>query len=303
MKAKLIPILFLLLSCGKGATENNDILGNWLVESISRHEITSTSDSGWKDIVVWGAVFFRGEILSIETSLIRPCPSADSLLEPYDSYDGTIPCSFKNNELAIEDVEFFQSSSGPDGTSVSKTAISGGTFGATFKNGTVTLTAEYEEEDNLGYVTKRTGIRIVLIKTDRKYDPGKPETPEIITDNPVDMKKINISAGGRSITATLEDNASAEAFAAKLKEGPLTVELSEYGGFEKVGPLGFNLPRNDVQVSGGPGDILLYQGNQLTIFYDTNSWSYTRLGKVDGLSQSELKSFLGDADVSVTFSL
>lgn len=117
------------------------------------------------------------------------------------------------------------------------------------------------------------------------------------------MSKIRISAGERSITATLSGNSSARAFADILKEDPVTVHMQDYGGFEKVGALGFSLPRNDESITTAPGDIILYQGNQITIYYDINTWTFTRLGKVDALSQTELKAFLGEGDVNLTFSL
>lgn len=126
---------------------------------------------------------------------------------------------------------------------------------------------------------------------------------EIAEENHTDMSKITISAAGKAITATLSQTAAAKAFANKLKEAPLTIELEEYGGFEKVGPLGFTLPRSDESIAGVPGDIFLYAGNQITIFYGSSIWSYTRLGKVDGLTQSELKAFLGSGDITVTFSM
>lgn len=118
-----------------------------------------------------------------------------------------------------------------------------------------------------------------------------------------EMSKIRISAGERSITATLSGNSSARAFADILKEDPVTVHMQDYGGFEKVGALGFSLPRNDESITTAPGDIILYQGNQITIYYDINTWTFTRLGKVDALSQTELKAFLGEGDVNLTFSL
>ena len=78
---------------------------------------------------------------------------------------------------------------------------------------------------------------------------------------------------------------------------------SFYGNFEKVGPLGTKLPRNDTQITTQAGDIILYQGNQITIYYDTNSWNFTRLGKVDGVTQAELKKILGKSDVTAVFSV
>ena len=99
------------------------------------------------------------------------------------------------------------------------------------------------------------------------------------------------------------DNSSADAFLDLLKTGDVTIDMHDYGSFEKVGPLGTTLPRNDKQITTEPGDVILYQGNQVTIYYDVNSWSFTRLGKVQGLSQSELKEILGDGGPTITFSL
>lgn len=101
----------------------------------------------------------------------------------------------------------------------------------------------------------------------------------------------------------LADNSSAEAFAELLSQGDVTVEMHDYGGFEKVGPLGTTLPRNDGPITTAPGDVILYLGDQITIYYDVNSWTFTRLGKVKGLSQSELKAALGGGNVTVRFSL
>ena len=119
--------------------------------------------------------------------------------------------------------------------------------------------------------------------------------------------KISIqitSDGGKSeLTARLADNSSAVAFYELLKKGPLTVDMHDYGSFEKVGPLGTKLPRNDTQITTQAGDIILYQGNQITIYYDTNSWNFTRLGKVDGITQAELKKILGKGDVTAVFSV
>ena len=79
--------------------------------------------------------------------------------------------------------------------------------------------------------------------------------------------------------------------------------MSDYANFEKVGSLGFSLPRNDKDITTMPGDIILYQGNQITIYYDTNTWNFTKLGKIENITQKELKEILGDGDVTVTFSL
>ena len=119
-----------------------------------------------------------------------------------------------------------------------------------------------------------------------------------------DMKiKIEITSdsGSHTLTATLADNSSASAFYELLQKGSVTVAMHDYGSFEKVGSLPSSLPRNDTQITTESGDIILYQGNQITIYYDTNSWSFTRLGKVDGVTQTELKKILSKGDVTAVF--
>ena len=86
-------------------------------------------------------------------------------------------------------------------------------------------------------------------------------------------------------------------------KGNITVEMEDYGNMEKAGPIGTSLPRNDRQTTTGPGDIILYQGKYLVIYYDTNSWNFTRLGKIDNVTQAVLKSALGEGGVRVTLSL
>ena len=121
-----------------------------------------------------------------------------------------------------------------------------------------------------------------------------------------DMKiriQITSDSGSHKLTATLEDNSSATVFYQLLEKGPITVDMHDYGNFEKVGSLGTSLPRNDTQITTTAGDIILYQGNQITIYYDTNSWNFTRLGKVDGVTQAELKRILGKGDVTAIFEI
>ncbi len=101
---------------------------------------------------------------------------------------------------------------------------------------------------------------------------------------------------GEEYPVEWEENESVEA----LKElCPLTVKMSMYGGFEQVGSLGESLPRNDEQITTGYGDIVLYSGNQIVVFYGSNSWAYTRLGHID-MTQEELTELLGNGDVEIT---
>jgi len=114
-----------------------------------------------------------------------------------------------------------------------------------------------------------------------------------------------ITIAGRTESVTLADNSATHALVEKLQQTPLTVTLSSSGGFEIWGPIGFSLPTSNQQINAQPGDVILYSGSNICIFYGTNSWSYTRLGKIDGLSESELRTFLraGESSISVTLSL
>lgn len=115
--------------------------------------------------------------------------------------------------------------------------------------------------------------------------------------------KVLLTVGGNTMTATLADNDATRELKALLDKGSITIRMSDYGGFEKVGALPQSLPTSNTQITTEPGDIMLYQGNNMVIFYGTNSWSYTRLGKIDGASVSDLKQFLGNGDILLTLSL
>lgn len=114
---------------------------------------------------------------------------------------------------------------------------------------------------------------------------------------------IILSVNGTELTATLENNSSADALVELLEDGPLTISMSDYAHMEKVGPIGQSLPRNDTPTNTEAGDIILYQGNQLTVYYDHNSWNFTRIGKIQNVNASELRSILGSGDATITFSL
>ena len=118
-------------------------------------------------------------------------------------------------------------------------------------------------------------------------------------------QKMYITIDGVSQPATLYNNAATQALIAKLEEGPVTVTLNSSGGFEIWGPLGFSLPTSNEQVNAQPGDVVLYNGSNICLFYGSNSWSYTRLGHIDNLTQDELRKFLkaGESNINVTLSL
>ena len=118
-------------------------------------------------------------------------------------------------------------------------------------------------------------------------------------------QKLYLTIGGVTKTATLVSNSSTEALVAQLQKGDITYEAHDYGNFEKVGPLGYTFPENNEQINTVPGDLILYQGSNLCIYYDTNSWNFTRIGRLDNMTQAEIKTWVnaGGDNVSVTLSI
>lgn len=115
--------------------------------------------------------------------------------------------------------------------------------------------------------------------------------------------KILLTNGDKTMTATLVDNAATRELKALLEKGPITIQMSDYGGFEKVGTLPQSFTTSNTQITTVPGDIMLYQGNNMVIFYGSNSWSYTRLGKIDDATADNVRAFLGSGSILLTLSL
>ncbi len=137
--------------------------------------------------------------------------------------------------------------------------------------------------------------------------PGAPEfqTPTTKEQEPTaenKERKMKLQVGDNVFTATLANNSSADALLKMLENGPISIDMRDYGNMEKVGMLGKELPRNDEQITTEPGDLILYQGNAFVIYYAPNSWDFTRLGKIDDVTAEDLKKALGSGDVTVTLS-
>lgn len=114
---------------------------------------------------------------------------------------------------------------------------------------------------------------------------------------------ITMRIGGEVVSVQWENNDSVNALMELIKDKPLTVPMSMYGTFEQVGSLGTNLPREDVQTTTQAGDIVLYSGNQIVVFYGTNAWAYTRLGKITDKTAEQLTELLGNGNVTLTLSM
>ena len=122
-------------------------------------------------------------------------------------------------------------------------------------------------------------------------------------ENREDEESVMIMKIGESpVQVDWEDNESVEALKSLAKQGDITIQMSKYGGFEQVGSLGESLPRNDKQTTTKSGDIVLYSGNQIVIFYGSNSWAYTRLGHISDKDESQMEELLSNGDETVTIS-
>ena len=140
--------------------------------------------------------------------------------------------------------------------------------------------------------------------TEPTEQPTEPATEATTSDtDKEETQMLHIQAGESEFTATWADNSSVDALKELLAEGPLTLTMSDYAQMEKGADLGVRLPQNNQQMNTTAGDIILYQGRTLVIYYDQNSWSLTPIAKIEGVDAEKLRAALGDGDVTVTFSL
>ena len=116
-------------------------------------------------------------------------------------------------------------------------------------------------------------------------------------------KTLRLRINDTDVTVDWEENESVKTLSELVSAEPLTVQMSMYGGFEQVGSLGTSLPRNDVQTTTQSGDIVLYAGNQIVVFYGSNAWAYTRLGHITNVPAEDMTKLLANGDVVITLSL
>lgn len=151
------------------------------------------------------------------------------------------------------------------------------------------------------YISQLSGV--IQLESVRSNASSMPSTsqmkPSVREENT--MRSIQIAVGNEVFSATLENNDAANSFVQLLQSAPVVIQMSDYSGFEKVGALGTSLPESNRQITAQSGDIILYNGNQICVFYGSNSWSYTKLGRIDDLSG--WVQALGSGDVTLTFSL
>ena len=149
-----------------------------------------------------------------------------------------------------------------------------------------------------------TSTTISTTETTSQTTASEPpaQSEEVTATETVSEEELTMimEIAGTQVAVEWEDNASVEALKELCKDGELTVQMSMYGGFEQVGSIGTSLPRGDVQMTTNPGDIVLYSGDRIVVFYGSNSWSYTKLGHITDSSGRSMEELLGNGDVSIT---
>lgn len=137
---------------------------------------------------------------------------------------------------------------------------------------------------------------------DNPQQPTEQQPTEQQQPGEQEVSKLSATIDSIPVTIQWEDNDSVNVLREMTKRSDITIHMSQYGGFEQVGSLGQYLPRNDVQTTTAPGDIVLYSGNQIVVFYGSNTWSYTRIGKITDKTEDELKALLDKDNVTMQIS-
>ena len=141
-------------------------------------------------------------------------------------------------------------------------------------------------------------------ETESVNEPSANEDEATQEDTREDIEAmLQMRIGDTAVTVEWEDNESVQALRDLCTDNPLTIQMSMYGGFEQVGSIGQSLPRDDRQTTTGAGDIVLYSGNQIVVFYGSNSWAYTRLGHITDQNAAGMSELLGNGDVTITISM
>ena len=146
----------------------------------------------------------------------------------------------------------------------------------------------------------RDEIYPVTVDAEGKVTLGEKTVVEMGQEFMEPTAVLVVAVGEKIFYAVPEDNSSAAALIEKLNSGMMELKLHDYGGFEKTGPLPWPLPQNDAPITAEPGDIILYQGDQLSVYYGENTWDFTRLAKIGNTDREELLAALGDGDVTVS---
>ena len=162
---------------------------------------------------------------------------------------------------------------------------------------------EIKEESSVFSQTEsdNTEVQSALPETS---DTSKPEKPTDLTQKTdAENMELIMKIDGTEVSVVWENNESVDAIRKLAASGGLEINMSMYGGFEQVGSIGQSIPRSDKKTTTKAGDIVLYSGNQVVVFYGSNSWAYTRLGRITGKTEQELAEMLGKKNVVLSFEI
>ena len=188
----------------------------------------------------------------------------------------------------------------------SKTGAASGTEAAAEEISSSALTGDQQQVvDESVNVTNEESSSEALSSEEQKTESEEitGSDSEVQTAEEEAVKTLQMKIADTVVEVAWEDNESVEALRKLCEEEPLTIEMSMYGGFEQVGSIGSNLPRNDVETTTSAGDIVLYSGDRIVVFYGSNSWAYTRLGHITDQDEAGMTQLLSNGDVTITVSL
>lgn len=188
----------------------------------------------------------------------------------------------------------------------SKNGAASGTEAAAEEMSSSALTGDQQQDvDESVNVTNEESSSEALSSEEQKTESEEitGSDSEVQTAEEEAVKTLQMKIADTVVEVAWEDNESVEALRKLCEEEPLTIEMSMYGGFEQVGSIGSNLPRNDVETTTSAGDIVLYSGNKIVVFYGSNSWAYTRLGHITDQDETGMTQLLSNGDVAITFSM
>lgn len=134
-------------------------------------------------------------------------------------------------------------------------------------------------------------------------EPDNTEVQSALPETDAENMELIMKIDGTEVSVAWENNESVDAIRNLAASGGLEINMSMYGGFEQVGSIGQSIPRSDEQTTTKAGDIVLYSGNQVVVFYGSNSWAYTRLGRITDKTEQELAEMLGKKNVVLSFEI
>ena len=256
---------------------------------------------GYKNVYEFGGINdWKGEIV-----VEKEASYSDSVVISFDSFGG----GGRGYVANIEDLDIVSvKRSTTGGNEDPDEVIDGGTYEVRFTftgvkagetNVTIYGVSPMDDDYNTKNVYKVDVRDDLTINVEMTEEVDYYHHPEVERIHP--ECKTCVGIGDKVFYPTLESNSSADYFKAMLNDGVIEVDMSDYGNFEKVGPLPWKVPTNDEQITTVPGDIILYQGDKITIYYGENSWNFTKLGHIDGVTSDELLEAMGSGDVTVRF--